>query len=84
MGVTGMRSEIKTDLKSITEAVRKYTDTPVAIGFGINSPEQAEKYSKIADGVIVGSAIVKIIEKNGTDSGEYLKEYAHKMKSAMM
>lgn len=84
MGVTGMRSEIKTDLESITEAVRKYTDTPVAIGFGINSPEQAEKYSKIADGVIVGSAIVKIIEKNGADSGEYLKEYAHKMKSAMM
>ena len=84
MGVTGMRSEIKTDLESITEAVRKYTDTPVAIGFGINSPEQAEKYSKIADGVIVGSAIVKIIEKNGTASGEYLKEYAHKMKSAMM
>lgn len=83
MGVTGMRSEIKTDLESITNAVRKYTDNPVAIGFGINSPEQAEKYSRIADGVIVGSAIVKIIEKHGEDSAEYLKEYAQSMKSAM-
>lgn len=83
MGVTGMRSEIKTDLESITESVRKYTDNPIAIGFGINSPEQAEKYSKIADGVIVGSAIVKIIEQHGENSGEYLKEYAEKMKSAM-
>lgn len=83
MGVTGMRSEIKTDLESITESVRKYTDNPIAIGFGINSPEQAEKYSKIADGVIVGSAIVKIIEQHGENSGEYLKEYANQMKSAM-
>jgi len=83
MGVTGMRSEIKTDLESITESVKKYTSNPTAIGFGINSPEQAEKYSKIADGVIVGSAIVKIIEKYGENSGEYLKEYAHDMKSAM-
>ncbi|MGN1036918.1 MAG: geranylgeranylglyceryl/heptaprenylglyceryl phosphate synthase, partial [Ruminococcus sp.] len=80
----GMRSEIKTDLKSITESVRKYTDNPIAIGFGINSPEQAEKYSKIADGVIVGSAIVKIIEQHRENSGEYLKEYANKMKSAMI
>ncbi len=84
MGVTGMRSEIKTDLESITESVRKYTDNPIAIGFGINSPEQAEKYSKIADGVIVGSAIVKIIEQHGENSGEYLRDYADKMKSAMI
>lgn len=84
MGVTGMRSEIKTDLESITELIREYTDNPLAIGFGINSPEQANKYSKIADGVIVGSAIVKIIEKYGEDSGEYLKEYAQSMKSAML
>jgi len=83
MGVTGMRSEIKTDLESITESVKKYTDNPVAIGFGINSPEQAEKYSKIADGVIVGSAIVKIIEKYGDNAGEYLREYAGSMKSVM-
>ncbi|MDE5945688.1 MAG: tryptophan synthase subunit alpha [Oscillospiraceae bacterium] len=83
MGVTGMRSEIKTDLESIVESVRKYTDNPIAIGFGINSPEQAEKYSKLADGVIVGSAIVKIIEEHKEDSGKYLKEYAEKMKSAM-
>ena len=58
LGVTGVRSEIKTDLVSIMESVKKYAKVPAAIGFGISTPEQAEKMSKLADGVIVGSAIV--------------------------
>lgn len=84
MGVTGMRSEIKTDIESIVETVRKYSDKPCAVGFGINSPEQAEKFSGIADGVIVGSAIVKIIEKHGENAGDALYEYAKSMKEACM
>ncbi len=61
MGVTGVRSTITTDLKSITAKAKEATDIPVFIGFGINTPEQANEYYKYADGVIVGSAIVKII-----------------------
>lgn len=83
LGVTGVRSEIKTDLESILKVVKTYSDTPTAIGFGINTPEQAKKYSEIADGVIVGSAIVKIIEKYGDDAGKPLHDYVLGMKNAM-
>lgn len=84
MGVTGTRSEIKTDLESITKAIKASTDIPVAIGFGINTPEQAKEYSKIADGVIVGSAIVKIIEKYGDKSPEKVYDYVKSMKDAII
>ena len=61
LGVTGVRSEIKTDLESIVKVIRANTDTPVAIGFGISTPEQAAKMAGISDGAIVGSAIIKIL-----------------------
>lgn len=83
MGVTGVRSEIKTDLESITKAIKEVTDVPVAIGFGINTPEQAKKYSHIADGVIVGSAIVKLIAEHKTDAPKYIYEYVKSMKEAI-
>lgn len=83
MGVTGTRSEIKTDLESITKAIRQSTDTPVAIGFGINTPEQAKKYSEIADGVIVGSAIVKLVAEYGKNAPEKVYEYVKSMKDAI-
>lgn len=83
MGVTGMRSEISTDISAIVETVRKYSDKPCAVGFGISTPEQAKKYSAISDGVIVGSAIVKIIEKYGDNAGEHLYNYAKEMAAAM-
>lgn len=82
LGVTGMRSEIKTDLNAIIEDIRDVTDLPVAVGFGINTPQQAENISKIADGVIVGSAIVKIIEENGENASDALKEYVSSMSRA--
>lgn len=83
MGVTGVRSEIKTDLESITKAIKEVTDVPVAIGFGINTPEQAKKYSHIADGVIVGSAIVKLVAEHKTDAPKYIYEYVKSMKDAI-
>lgn len=84
LGVTGMRSEIKTDLKSILSDIREVTDLPLAVGFGINTPKQAEDISKIADGVIVGSAIVKIIEEHGENASEALKDYVSSMKQACL
>lgn len=82
LGVTGMRSEIKTDLNAIIEDIRDVTDLPLAVGFGINTPEQSRDIGKIADGVIVGSAIVKIIEEHGENATEALKEYVSSMKKA--
>ena len=82
LGVTGMRSEIKTDLGAIISDIRDVTDLPLAVGFGINTPEQASEISKISDGVIVGSAIVKIIEEHGENATEALKDYVSSMKNA--
>lgn len=83
MGVTGVRSEIKTDLESICNTIRKYSAVPTAIGFGISTPEQAFKMSEYADGVIVGSAIVRLVEKYGESAEGYIKEYVKSMKSAI-
>ena len=83
LGVTGTRSEIKTDLKSIVDVVRQNTDIPCAIGFGISTPEQAQKMAGISDGAIVGSAIVKIIEKYGKEAPVHVGAYVRKMKDAL-
>lgn len=83
MGVTGIRSEITTDIGEIIANIRKATDTPVAIGFGINTPEQAASYSQMADGVIVGSAIVKIIQEHGAHAGKYVYDYVRSMVDGM-
>lgn len=83
LGVTGTRSEIKTDLESIVSVVRQNTDIPCAIGFGISTPEQARKMAEISDGAIVGSAIIKILEKHGKDAPKYVGEYVKAMKDAI-
>lgn len=83
MGVTGTRSEIKTDLPAILEVARGASSIPTAVGFGINTPIQAGEIAKIADGVIVGSAIVKLIEKHGENAGTYIYDYVKSMKDAI-
>ena len=82
LGVTGTRTEIKTNLKEIIDVAKSVTDVPCAVGFGINTPEQAEKIAHVADGVIVGSAIVKIIAKYGTEAAPHIYEYVKSMKDA--
>ena len=83
LGVTGTRSEISTDLKSIVDVIRQNTSVPCAIGFGISTPEQAKKMADIADGAIVGSAIIKIIEQHGKDAPKLVGEYVKSMKDAV-
>ena len=84
MGVTGVRSEITTDLASITAAVRSVTKVPVAIGFGIHTPDQAARMARMADGVIVGSAIVKIAAEHGDAAGPHIYRYVKEMKEALV
>lgn len=83
LGVTGVRSEITTDVGSILSLIKESTDTPAAIGFGISSPEQAKKMSQVADGVIVGSAMVKIVAQYGKDAPEKLTEFVKSIKEAI-
>lgn len=70
LGVTGTREEIKTNLKEMQNQIRQYTSVPTAIGFGISNPEQAKELKTSADGIIVGSAIVKVIEAYGEECVE--------------
>ena len=83
LGVTGMRSEIRTDLESILSDIKEVTDVPAAVGFGINTPEQAKNIAKVADGVIVGTAIVNIIGEYGDNAREPLVNYVRSMKDAI-
>lgn len=83
LGVTGMRNEIKTDLASIVNVVRQNTDIPCAIGFGISIPEQAKKMAALSDGVIVGSAIIKLLEKYGKDAPDHIGAYVKAMKDSL-
>ncbi len=84
LGVTGVRSAITTDIGSIVGLIRQSTDVPCAVGFGISTPEQAKKMSSLSDGVIVGSAIVKIVGQYGRDSAEKVGEYVARIKRALM
>jgi tryptophan synthase alpha chain len=83
MGVTGIRSEIKTDIASMCGAIKSVTRLPVAVGFGIHTPAQAAETARSADGVIVGSAIVKIIAEHGADAGPHIVRYVSEMKKAV-
>lgn len=83
MGVTGVRSEIKTDIDSIVNSIKEVTDVPVAVGFGINTKEQVNKYTSVADGAIVGSAIVRIVAKYGEDAGCHIYDYVSELVSGL-
>ncbi len=83
MGVTGVRSAITTDIAAMVKTIKTVTAVPAAVGFGIHSPEQAAHIAGIADGVIVGSAIVRIIAEHGENSGSFIFEYVKKMKEAV-
>lgn len=83
MGVTGVRSEISNHVTEMIKMVKKSNDIPCAIGFGISTPEQAAAMAEISDGVIVGSAIVKIIEKYGKECIPHVDAYVRSMKEAI-
>jgi tryptophan synthase alpha chain len=83
MGVTGVRKAIDTDLTPITSAIREVTDVPIAVGFGIHAPEQAAAIAKTADGIIVGSAIVKLIAEHNTAAGPFIEGYVKSMCDAI-
>jgi tryptophan synthase alpha chain len=84
LGVTGVRKEITTDIGAMIRLVKEEKDIPCAVGFGISTPEQAAKMAALADGAIVGSAIVKLCAQYGKDCVPYVKEYVKKMKEAVM
>ncbi|MDO4533242.1 MAG: tryptophan synthase subunit alpha [Coriobacteriia bacterium] len=79
LGVTGVRSEITTDIPSLVRVIRENTDVPCAVGFGISTPEQAAKMAAASDGAIVGSAIVKLVAQHGRDAAPAVGAYVRDM-----
>ena len=82
LGVTGTRSKLNEGIKTVVDRVRKNTDVPCAVGFGISTPEQAAKMADISDGAIVGSAIVRVVEEYGKDAPKHVGEFVKSMKEA--
>ena len=83
-GVTGVRSGYTTDFDDFFGTIRKYAKCPCAVGFGISGPEQAKKMSGYCDGVIVGSAIVRIFEEKGADAPKAAGEFVKSLKEAIL
>lgn len=75
LGVTGTRDEIDREVGNMVKDIKKHTDTPVAVGFGLNTPEQVRDILEVSDGVIVGSAIVKVIEEHGEEAPERVYDF---------
>ena len=83
IGVTGTRSEFTTDFDEFFGVIKKNATIPCAVGFGISGPEQAKKMSTYCDGVIVGSAIVKLISQYGKESPEKVYEFTKSLRDAL-
>lgn len=84
-GVTGERSSLSDALAPLIERTRAVTPLPVAAGFGISTPEQAGIVAKMADGVVVGSAIVRLIEKHADQATleSSLEQFAHSLRDKL-
>jgi tryptophan synthase alpha chain len=83
LGVTGIRSTFNSNIKGMIDSIKEVTDIPCAIGFGISTPEQAKAMAEISDGVIVGSAIVKLCEQYGKECVPYIEKFAKSIKAAI-
>lgn len=82
-GVTGMRSRFNTDFKDFFRAIKQHTEIPCAVGFGISNPEQAKRMAAYCDGVIVGSAIVNLVERDGSGAVPAVSEFVRDLKQAV-
>ena len=83
LGVTGVRSEITTDIGAMVKLIRASSDLACAVGFGISTPEQAKKMAGLSDGAIVGSAIVKLLAQYGREAVPYVADYVKRMKDSV-
>jgi tryptophan synthase alpha chain len=84
LGVTGVREQISTEAENMVAMVKAVQDIPCAVGFGISSPEQAQQISQTADGVIVGSAIMQIVEQFGVESVSPVAAFVREMKQSII
>ena len=82
-GITGLQQAVQTSIETAVAALKAATTLPVAVGFGVRTPEQAAAIARVADGVVVGSAIVEIIAKHGSDAALHVQSYVRTIADAV-
>ncbi|VVT12924.1 tryptophan synthase subunit alpha [Erythrobacter sp. EC-HK427] len=82
-GITGKQAAAIVSIEANVARIKQHSDLPVAVGFGVRTPEQAAEIARVADGVVVGSAFVDLVAKHGTDAPEHLRELAAQLAEAI-
>jgi len=82
-GITGKQQAAVDSIEDNVARIKQHTDLPVAVGFGVRTPEQAEAIAKVADGVVVGSALVEIVAEHGENAPEHLRALVEKLANAV-
>ena len=82
-GITGMQQAAQTSIAEAVARLKAATDLPIAVGFGVRTPEQAAQIAEVADGVVVGSAIVDIVAEHGAAAAPYVQQFVASLASAM-
>ena len=82
-GITGMQQAAQTSIEDAVAKLKAATTLPVAVGFGVRTPEQAAAIAHVADGVVVGSAIIDVIAEHGTDAPRHVEAYVRTLADAV-
>src|SRR5579864_6065093 len=82
-GITGTQKQVAADVQGLVKRIRKFTKLPVAVGFGISNPQQFAEVGRFADGVVVGSAIVQLIEQNPGREAQAVESFVRALKSGI-
>ena len=82
-GITGKQQAAQTSIAEKVRALKAATDLPIAVGFGIRTPDQAAAVAGVADGVVVGSALVELVEKHGADAPAHIRNYTAALAQAV-
>jgi tryptophan synthase alpha chain len=83
-GITGKQQAAQDSIEAAVKRLKAATDLPVAVGFGVRTPEQAAAIAKVADGVVVGSAIVELVGQYSKDAAGPVRDYVASLKAAMI
>jgi tryptophan synthase alpha chain len=82
-GITGLQQAAQASIEEAVARLKAGTDLPVAVGFGVRTPEQAAAIAKVADGVVVGSAIVELVAEHGTNAAGPVRDYVASLSAAI-
>ncbi len=82
-GITGKQQAAIESIEANVSRIKQHTDLPIAVGFGVRSPEQASEIARVADGVVVGSALVDIIAEHGKNAPDHLRALVSKLAEAV-